>query len=220
LGRGFGTVLIADADAKARTLVADLLARAGFLAVLSEDGEDALEVGRSEQPELAVLDVALPGISGYEVCRALKDEFGERLQVILVSGSRTEPCDRAAGMLIGADDYVTKPFDPGELLARVRRCIARAASIEKSANGGTDPNPFGLSPREQDVLELLGQGLGTAAIAEQLVIGTTTAATHIQRILSKLGAHSRAEAIAIAYREQLIDGVEAHMMVESLRGPS
>ncbi|MGH3085560.1 MAG: response regulator transcription factor [Gaiellaceae bacterium] len=208
--------MVADADAKARTLVSDLLARAGYLAVLSKDGEEALEVGRSERPELAVLDVGLPGISGYEVCRALKDEFGERLQVILVSGTRTEPYDRAAGMLIGADDYVTKPFDPGELLARVRRCIARTASIDKSANGRTDSNSFGLSPREQDVLELLGQGLGTAAIAERLVISTTTVATHIQRILSKLGAHSRAEAIAIAYRAQLIDGVEAHKIVESL----
>jgi DNA-binding NarL/FixJ family response regulator len=216
LGRGFGTVLVADADAKTRTLVADLLARAGYLAVLSKDGDEALAVGRSERPELAVLDVGLPGISGYEVCRALKDEFGERLQVILVSGSRTEPCDRAAGLLIGADDYVTKPFDPGELLAGVRRCIARAASIEESANERTDPNLFGLSPREQDVLALLGQGLGTAAIAERLVISMTTVSTHIQRILSKLGAHSRAEAIVIAYRAQLINDVEAHMMVESL----
>jgi DNA-binding NarL/FixJ family response regulator len=216
LGREIGTVLVADADAKTRTLVADLLARAGYVAVLSEDGEEALEVGRNERPALAVLDVCLPGISGYEVCRELKDEFGERLQVILVSGSRTEPHDRAAGMLIGADDYVTKPFDPGELLARVRRCVTRAALAEKSANGRTDSNPSELSPREQDVLALLGQGLGTAAIAERLVISSKTVATHIQRILSKLGAHSRAEAIAIAYRAQLMDDVEAHMILESL----
>jgi DNA-binding NarL/FixJ family response regulator len=216
LGKGIGTVLVADADAKARTLVADLLARAGYLAVLSQDGEEALEIGRRERLELAVLDVCLPGISGYEVCRELKDEFGERLPVILVSGSRTEPHDCAAGLLIGADDYVTKPFNPGEFLARVRRCITRAALIDESADGPTVSDRYGLSPREGEVLTLLGEGLGTKAIAKRLVISTKTVSTHIQRILSKLGVHSRAEAIAFAYREQLIGDVEAHIMVESL----
>jgi two-component system nitrate/nitrite response regulator NarL len=209
LGNGFGTVLVADGDAKARTLFADLLARAGYAAVVSGHGEEALEVGRSERPVLALLDVSLPGISGYEVCRALKEEFGETMPVILVSGSRTEPHDRAAGLLIGADDYMTKPFDTGELLARMRRCIVRAALIEESANGPARWNSFGLSPRELEVLMLLGEGLGTAAIADRLVISSKTVATHIQRILSKLGAHSRAEAIVIAYRARLIEPVDA-----------
>jgi DNA-binding response OmpR family regulator len=104
LERGLDTVLVADADAAARGLVADLLARAGYLAVLSEDGDEALEVGRRERPELALLDVSLPGISGYEVCRELKDEFGERFPVILVSGSRTEPYDRAVGLFVGVEE--------------------------------------------------------------------------------------------------------------------
>ena len=210
MGNELGTILVADGDAKSRTLVADLLTRAGYVAVLSGSGEEALAVARSERLVLALVDVDLTGISGYEVCRTLKEEFGERLPVILVSGTRTEPNDRAAGLLIGADDYMVKPLDAGELLARVRRCIVRGTLIEESINRPGRSNPFGLSPRELEVLTLLAEGLGTAAIASRLVISTTTVSTHIQRILSKLGAHSRAEAIVIAYRAQLIEsGVEA-----------
>jgi DNA-binding NarL/FixJ family response regulator len=212
---GLGTVLVADSDAKWRTLVADLLTRAGYLAVLSESGEEALAVSRSEGPVLALVDVDLTGISGYEVCRTLKEEFGEGLSVILVSGTRMEANDRAAGLLIGADDYMVKPLDAGELLARVRRCIVRGALIEESTSRPGSSNPFGLSPRELEVLSLLGEGLGTKAIADRLVISTTTVSTHIQRILGKLGAHSRAEAIVIAYRAQLIEGdVEAHTAID------
>ena len=213
MGNGLGTVLVADADAKSRALVADLLTGAGYVAVLAESGEEALAVGRSDGPVLALVDVKLTGISGYEVCRTLKEEFGEALPVILVSGTRTEPNDRAAGLLIGADDYMAKPLDAGELLARVRRCIGRGAMIDESTSGPARSRPFGLSPRELEVLTLLADGVGTADIAERLFISRKTVATHIQRILGKLGAHSRAEAVSIAYRAQLVEGFEAHIMV-------
>ena len=212
LGNELGRVLVADSDAVGRSLVADLLERAGYKAVAARDGQEALAAGRRERPHLAVLDVGLPGLSGYEVCRTLKDEFGDGLPVILVSGSRTEPSDRAAGLLLGADDYVTKPFDSGELLARVRRCIVRASLIEQGASGSPRANPFGLSPRELEVLGLLSEGLGTKDIAQQLFISRKTVTTHIQRILAKLGAHSRAEAIAIAYRARLVGDVVAHLL--------
>jgi DNA-binding NarL/FixJ family response regulator len=208
------TVVIADGDAEARTLVSDLLASAGIPSVEAPTGDDALAAVRKTRPALVIADVGVPGLSGYEVCSRLKAEFGDGLPVILVSGSRTEPCDCTAGLLIGADDYVTKPFDGGELLARARRCIVRASLIEQSSNDPRE-NPFGLSPREVEVLTLLAEGLGTAGIAERLFISRQTVATHVQRILAKLGAHSRAEAVAIAYRAQLVEGVEAHMMVRA-----
>ena len=209
-------VVVADGDADARTMVSDLLARAGIPSVEAPTGEDALAAVRETRPALVLVDVGLPGLSGYEVCSTLKAEFGDGLPVILVSGSRTEPFDRTAGLLIGADDYVTKPFDGGELLARVRRCIVRASLIQQSATGRRADNPFGLSAREVEVLTLLAEGVGTAGIAERLFISRKTVATHVQRILAKLGAHTRAEAIAIAYRAQLVEGVEAHVMLEGL----
>jgi DNA-binding NarL/FixJ family response regulator len=211
LGNGFGTVLVADGDENTRELLADLLAQAGYVAVVSGRGEEALAHGRNERPALALLDVDLPGISGYEVCHALREEFGETLPVILLSGSRTMPHDRAAGLLIGADDYLAKPFDTRELLASVRRCLVRAALIEDSATRPARWNSFGLSPRELEVLMLLAEGLGTAAIADRLVISSKTVSTHVQRILAKLGAHSRGEAVAIAHRARLVGGVEADL---------
>ncbi len=203
-----GSILIADEDTVTRESVSALLRRAGYEAREAATGEEALEVGRRERPVLALLDVGLPGISGYEVCHALKAEIGETMPVILMSGSRTKPYDHAIGLLIGADDYVTKPFDSVELLARMRRCIVRAALIVEGATGTARTNPFGLSPRELEILTLLGRGLGTDAIADRLVISKKTVCTHVQRILSKLGAHSRAEAIAIAFRARLIVGDE------------
>ena len=206
-------VLVADGDDDSRALVSDLLTRAGIPSVEAPTGDEALAAVRKERPALVLVDVSLPGVSGYEVCSTLKAEFGDGLPVILVSDSRTEPFDRTAGLLLGADDYVTKPFDNGELLARVRRCIVRSSLIEQSGTGRRE-NPFDLTPRELEVLELLAEGLGTAGIAERLVISRKTVATHVQRILGKLGAHSRTEAIAIAYRAQLVEGFEAHVMIE------
>ena len=74
----------------------------------------------ASDPLLVVLEVALSDLSGYEVCRQLRDEFGEELPIILVSGERVDPLDRAVGLLIGADDYLVKPLDADEFLARVR----------------------------------------------------------------------------------------------------
>lgn len=84
-------------------------------------GEEALDTVRREDPCLLVLDVGLRGLSGYEVCRRLRDELGNRLPIVFVSGVRTESFDRAAGLLMGADDYLVKPVAPDEFLAERRR---------------------------------------------------------------------------------------------------
>jgi DNA-binding NarL/FixJ family response regulator len=117
-----------------------------------------------------------------------------------LSGARTDPSDRVAGLLLGADDYVTKPFDPEELLARVRRAIARSSSSE-SASAAERKR---LTPRELEILSLLALGEGTKTIAERLHISPKTVSTHIQRMLVKLDLHSRGEAVAFAYREGLV----------------
>src|SRR6266849_1295009 len=84
-----------------------------------DSGNDVIDAARLELPRLVILEVTLPALSGYEVCHQLREEFGEGLPIILVSGERTEPFDRVAGILIGADHYIVKPFAPDELLARV-----------------------------------------------------------------------------------------------------
>jgi two-component system nitrate/nitrite response regulator NarL len=193
------SVLVVEDDESQRQLITSLLERAGYTTVTRQTGEDALLAARAEPPALVILDVKLPGLSGYGVCRELKDAFGSGLPVIFVSGVRTEPFDRAAGLLVGADDYIVKPFDPDEFLARVRRHLSPTNAVGRPAEASASV----LTPRELEVLRLLADGLDQADIAERLVISPKTVATHIQHILEKLGVHSRAQAVAVAHQTGL-----------------
>src|SRR5207237_9838768 len=153
---------------------------------------------RKEQPLLVLLDVRLPGISGYEVCGWLRDRFHDSVPVIFLSGERTEAFDRAAGLMLGADDYLVKPFSNEELIARVRGLLRRTLP-------SPHPHGLGLTARELEVLRLLAGGLTQNDIATHLFISTKTVGTHIEHILMKLGVQSRAQAVALAYRDNLIE---------------
>ena len=189
-------ILIVDDDACCRALIAEALAKAGYATIEAGSGTEALLVVRRELA-LVILDVNLPGVSGYELCRRFREEHGSRLPIVFVSGDRTESYDRVAGLLLGADDYVAKPFSLAELVLRVRRLIERGTR-DSGARAG-------LTRRELDVLRLLADGAPQQDIARVLVISPKTVGTHIEHILRKLGVRSRAQAVAVAYREQLLD---------------
>jgi two-component system, NarL family, nitrate/nitrite response regulator NarL len=192
---GCGPILVVDDEAAVRTVVAEHLGRGGWDVREAADGESALEAAARERPAAVVLDVHLPGISGWEVCRELRSRFGDAVPVLFVSGERVESMDRVAGFLLGGDDYLVKPFAFGELLARLDRAVRRAP-----AAGGDSP----LTRRELEVLRLLAAGRRQPEIARELVISQKTVGTHIEHILGKLGVHSRAQAVAMAYRDGLI----------------
>jgi DNA-binding NarL/FixJ family response regulator len=187
-------VLIADPDETARRLAGESLRRAGYTTLEVENGDEALALARRERPRVVVLEVCLTGVCGYEVCRELKDEFGDRVAIVFVSATRQEPYDRVGGLLLGADDYLGKPVDGNELVARVRRLVQRRFAPPDLAVNSS------LTPREGEVYALLVQGLDQAEIADLLVISPNTVGTHIEHILGKLGVRSRAQAVALAYR--------------------
>ena len=190
-------ILVVDDDPGTRALVSSLLVRVGYPVHEASTGADGLAVASRERPALVILDVEMPVTSGYEVYRELRGRFGDSLPVLFLSGARTEPYDRAAGLMLGADDYVVKPFDGDEFLALVRRLVTHAAPpVSESAST--------LTPREREVLALLAEGLEQRDIAAKLFISPKTVATHIQRILSKLGVRSRAQAVAAAHRDDLV----------------
>jgi DNA-binding NarL/FixJ family response regulator len=191
-------VLVVDGESAARSTITRVLEPAGYGTIEVETGEKALALVHEERPSLVVLNVKLPGMSGYEVCKTLRDDFEHEVAIIFVSAERTEPYDRAAGLLVGADDYVVAPFAPEELLARIRRLVGREPSTSRV--NGQD-----LTKREREVLRLLAQGHGQAEIARELSISSKTVATHIQRILGKLRVHSRAQAVAIAHKNRLVE---------------
>ena len=189
-------MLVVDDDALFRAYVRSVLEEGGYRVVEAVDGLAALASVRAARPAAVILDVNMPRLSGYEVCRSLREEHGPELSLMFVSGERTESFDRVAGLTIGADDYLVKPFAADELLARLRCLLRRAGRPEAAAST--------LTRRELEVLRLLADGLDQAEIAERLVISPKTVGTHIERILAKLGAHSRAEAVALAYRLRVV----------------
>jgi DNA-binding NarL/FixJ family response regulator len=190
-------ILIVDNDRHSRMLISRVLNRAGYTTYEAETGEEALAAAKRQRPALVVVEALLPGVSGYEVCREVKDEFGEGLPIVFVSGSRTEPGDRVAGLLVGGDDYLVKPFDPDELLARVRRLLPAPLSDVRMARK--------LTRRELEVMSLLVEGLSQSEIAGKLFISPKTVGKHIEHILSKLGVRNRAQAAALAVRHQLVE---------------
>src|SRR5438105_12390090 len=120
------TILVADDEAGIVTVVRDYLDRAGFRVLTAADGPAALRLARDEHPGLLVLDLMLPGLDGLDITRALRsDPETQKLPIIMLT-ARVEETDRLAGLELGADDYVTKPFSPRELVARVRAVLRRA----------------------------------------------------------------------------------------------
>jgi len=118
-------VLVADDDADIRDLVAFKLEQAGFEVIAVEDGQTALEQARSRQPTLAVLDVSMPGLSGIDVCRTLRADPATAGILIIMLTARVQEQDVEGGFSAGADDYVTKPFSPRELVSRIQALLSR-----------------------------------------------------------------------------------------------
>jgi DNA-binding NarL/FixJ family response regulator len=189
-------VLLADPDDEFRPRVAGHLRRCGFVVREVETAEDVLGLARVERPVAAVVEVTLPDMSGYEVCRVLREEFGDEVAIVFISKERTDSRDRVAGLLLGADDYLSKPFVPDELIARMLNLVRRRSIASREESEVISA----LTAREREVLGLLADGLEQVDIAQRLVISPKTVAGHIERILAKLGVHSRAHAVAVAYQ--------------------
>jgi len=198
-----GSIVVVDRDPEFRALVSSLLERLGCTTLEAATGEQALAAVRDESPALVLLDVSLPDMTGYEVLRELREEYGDGLAIAFVSGERTEMLDRVGGLLLGADDYLVKPLEANEFLARARRLMHRTMSVARPDGRRSEAGPA-LTRRECEVLDLLASGLASKEIAVELSISAKTVAGHIQGILTKLGVHSRAQAVAIAHRDHLV----------------
>lgn len=122
-----GTILVVDDEEDIRELVQLNLAREGYSVLTCETGEQALETARSKLPNLVVLDLMLPGIDGLEVCRELKNDPKTRNIPVVILTAKGEESDIVAGLELGGDDYVTKPFSGKVLVARIRRILRRMA---------------------------------------------------------------------------------------------
>ena len=125
------SILLAEDDEPLAELVRSVLLAGGYEVVVLHNGLAALS---ADEPAAAILDVNLPGVSGYQVCDTLRRAYGVGLPILFISGERTEPFDRVAGLLLGADDYLVKPFALEELVARVRALLRRLGPEEGAAS--------------------------------------------------------------------------------------
>ncbi|WP_416333977.1 response regulator transcription factor [Anaerospora hongkongensis] len=122
-------ILVVDDDARILKIVKHCLEKEAFQVVTAVDGESALTMVKQEQPSLVVLDLMLPKLNGYDVCRALTDQYS--IPIIILSAKGDE-LDRIVGFRLGVDDYMTKPFSPTELVLRVQAVIRRVQGCRKS----------------------------------------------------------------------------------------
>ena len=205
-------ILVVDDEAKIVKLVRTYLEQSGFVVVEASDGQTALIQARREKPDLVVLDLGLPGIDGLEVARILRRE---RDTPIIMLTARIEDTDKIVGLELGADDYVTKPFNPRELVARVRAVLRRASGATPTAEilragaltldvGGHQATLAGqdldLTPTEFDLLMVLLQNPGRAFTRLELldrVQGDAyegyerTIDAHVKNLRAKLGDDPR-----------------------------
>ena len=205
-------ILVVDDEPDAVELIEFNLKQAGYDVVSAADGAEALKKARTAQPALVILDIMLPEIDGFEVCKLLRRDPATATIPILMLTAKAAEIDRVLGLELGSDDYVTKPFSPRELILRVKKILERAVSPAKTKR---DKFTFGdllidvprhevrwkhkaieLTATEFKLIALLAERVGRVQSREQLLrdvweydtmIDTRTVDTHMRRLREKLG---------------------------------
>jgi two-component system phosphate regulon response regulator PhoB len=208
---GSDVVLVVDDEPHIVALVAYHLAKSGYRVVTATTGPDALDRARRERPSLVILDLMLPGMSGFDVLQKLRADTSTNDVPVLMLTARRDEHDRIEGLSLGADDYLTKPFSPQELVLRVKAILRRVGpsasthnvvtigsiSIDRSAHRVTvDGAEVELTPTEFKLLLLLAERKGRVQARSHLLqsvwdaapdIQTRTVDMHVQRLRAKLG---------------------------------
>jgi two-component system phosphate regulon response regulator PhoB len=208
-------ILIVDDEPDALEVLGFKLREAGFTSVIARDGARALTAARDERPDLIVLDLMLPEVDGLEICKILRRDPATAAMPIIMLTARAAEMDRVLGLELGADDYVTKPFSPRELVLRIRKLLVRARAVEDVAAhlrvGEIDIDgprhvvhvsgrPVPLTATEFKLLELLARRRGRVQTRDRLLqdvwgyanpIDSRTVDTHMRRLREKMGLAAR-----------------------------
>jgi two-component system phosphate regulon response regulator PhoB len=209
-------ILVVDDEPDITALVAYHLAKAGFRVSTASNGPDALKAAREERPDIVILDLMLPGVSGYDVLAEMRQREETRDVGVILLTARREETDRIRGLTLGADDYLTKPFSPQELSLRVRGLLRRLAAppvtagstltagpvtIDRSAHRASAAGQeLNLTATEYKLLLTLVERRGRVQTRPQLLetvweaqpdIQTRTVDMHVQRLRTKLGDAGR-----------------------------
>ncbi len=209
-------ILVVDDDRTFRIILIRYLEKQGYTVQGVGSGVEGLDAFESEPHDLVVSDVMMPEMDGLEFCRRLRNtRLGQLVPFIFLSG-KGELDDRIQGHMMGADDYLNKPFEPRELLAKIEAQLERSRRIHaeivrlmqqnttadsqpSAAASATPPPPLPLTPAEERVFWEVIQGLTNKQISDLLFISPRTVQTHLSRILSKLSLENRSQLVRFAF---------------------
>lgn len=199
-----GIVLIAEDEEKIRSLIRIYLEQNDYKVIAAKHGKQAFRLIQEHEPDLSVLDIMMPEMNGLEVCKEVRKlEQFQHMPIIFLS-SLNEKQTIISGLEIGGDDYLTKPFDPNELVARInailRRSKVKAAPVKK------DPIDFydELTYQEVQIIHLMEKGYTNREIAETLYLTEGTVKVYNHQLFQKLNVKNRTQAIVLAKEMQLI----------------
>lgn len=206
-------ILIVDDDITLKTALIRYLENRGYSVQNASSGVEAMELFEQNPPDLVVSDVMMPEMDGLEFCRRLRNtRFGQLVPFIFLS-SRKDIDDRIQGHKMGADDYLAKPFEPRELVAKIEAQLERSRRIhseivrlmQQSENNTVEqpsvatPSPLPLTPAEEKVFWEVIQGFTNKQIGDRLFVSPRTVQTHLSNILSKLHLENRSQLIRFAF---------------------
>jgi DNA-binding response OmpR family regulator len=210
-------VIVVDDEPGLRSMIADYLGKQGFVVRTAANGRELDDHLARDVPDLLILDVNMPGEDGFAIAHRMR--AGSAVPILMLTAA-DDVVDRVVGLEIGADDYLTKPFDLRELLARIRALLRRAAPpaatvLAKAHEPSTSPvdpgskvrfghpispEGLGLTERQVDVLALIMQGTSNKAICRTLDLAEATVKNHVTSILKALKVTNRTEAV-VAVRD-------------------
>ena len=222
-------ILVVDDDKILRTVLKHTLEQQGYQVTVAVSGKEALVLFEKDAPDIVVSDVSMPEMDGFDFCRQLRSQPSGQLIPFIFLSARGQLDDRVLGHSIGADDYLTKPFEMKELLAKIEALIERSrrihaeivhliqdivkpsdisgssvASDDPSSKGANsdrmfEPEPLPLTPAEERVFWEVIQGLTNKQISEILFISPRTVQTHLSNILGKLNLDNRTQLVRFAF---------------------
>lgn len=203
-------ILIVDDEESLRVLLKRHLELHGYQVKDANSGLDALSILEQEDSDLIISDVMMPSMDGLEFCQRLRASNSGQLVPFIFLSSKGELEDRIVGLSMGADDYINKPFEMRELVAKIEALLERSRRIHlemkklteeymTKVDSSAEPQPLPLTPAEERVFWEVAQGLTNKQISDRLFISPRTVQTHLSKIMRKLNLENRSQLVRFAF---------------------
>ncbi len=214
-------VLVVDDERILRMLIKRQLEFEGYQVRDAASGSEALSIIEKELPDVIVSDVMMPEMDGLEFCKCLRSSREGQLVPFIFLSSKGDLDDRIIGLSMGADDYLIKPFEIRELVAKIESQLERSRRISteinkikqryaaNKKNSEEEPEPLPLTPAEERVFWEVAQGLTNKQISDRLFISPRTVQTHLSNILGKLALDNRSQLVRFAFENGYIPPTES-----------